>query len=251
MSDVDKGSATDDDTKNIDQNGAGSAGDDKGGKGESEHDIKKVNVEDLPPETQKIVKGFQASYTKEKQALKAKEDEVNELAKEAQTWKDWATKEQPKINEYNEWKKQQAEKGSANDGDADGDNDGDDDNDDVVADPKKYRKMAKDEADKVRGELDQKYSNTAGMIVHLMKVQQDNPDFKIDPQRVIDYATENNIPDIEKAFRGSYSEEIMQKKIDTAVAEKETELKNKYETKVHDLSLPGRTPRKVIKAKTR
>ena len=116
MSDVEKGSATDDVTKNIDQSGAGSDDDVKGGKGESEHDIKKVNVEDLPPETQKIVKGFQASYTKEKQALKAKEDEVNELAKEAQTWKDWATREQPKINEYNEWKKKQAEKGSTNDG---------------------------------------------------------------------------------------------------------------------------------------
>lgn len=217
-------------------------GDDKSNAG-NEYDIEKVKVEDLPPETQKIIKGFQASYTKEKQALKQKETEINEIAKEAQTWKDWAAKEKSKIEEFNEWKRKQLEKGSTTDGDDEVDDDG---SNSAVIDPKEYRKIAQEESSKRADELDKKYGATANMLVQMMKLQQNHPDFKIDPQRVLDYAQENQIPDIDKAFQGAYQEDIIQKKINDAVAEREQELKNKYDAKVHDLSMPGRTPRKVI-----
>jgi hypothetical protein len=198
-----------------------------------EFDIEKANVDELNEEAQKIIKGFQADYTQKTTALAEDRKELEDRAKSGEEWSNWYKENEPLVEEFNEWKKNK---------DLD---DGSDDDETIPT----------SEDAKVRSRIDgleTMYKTGFGMLLGLMKVQRENPDYNIDAEKVITYAQKENITNMDKAFKGAYSDDILKKTVAEGVEKAKKDWEEKHKTDVMSTNMPiGRETRKVIKAKKR
>lgn len=197
--------------------------------------IENPDVKDLNEEAQKIIKGFQSDYTQKTTKLADERKGLEEKATKGEEWSTWFKDNEPLVGEFNEWKKNK----DSGDGDLD-----------VSADS-----TVNEEGTKVKGQiknLETMYKTGFGMLLGLMKIQRGNPEYDIDAEKVITYAQKEGITDMEKAFKGAYSEEIITKRVKRGVEEAKLAWDEKHKTEVLSSKMPiGREVRTVIKAKKR
>jgi hypothetical protein len=227
-------------------------------------DLSKVKIDELPEEMRETVKGFQADYTKKTQAIKEKEKTIEGQEEQIETgkkWGEWYSRNQNTLAQYNEYAKNLTKDGNVhidNQPKVKIDNDDDDDNDMFSDDSKKVRKELKTDINTVRDEVKQQNSDTTkslnagmNMMVSLMKVVQDNEyDFKIDPEKVIQHAREEGIADMNKAVNSAYYNEIRDSEIKKGIEDGVAKEKEKLNLDVVTDNMPrGRTVIRTTKDK--
>ncbi len=223
-----------------------------------------VKVDDLPEEVRTIVKGFQSDYTKKTQAIADKEKTLvgkEEDIERGKKWGEWYSQNENTLAQYNEYAKNLSQDGNVHpdnktDKNKDGDGDGDGDEDLFSGDDsKKIKKELKGDIGKVRSELaQQKVDHNSvmqtgmDMMVSLMKVVQDNEfEFNVDPEKVIEFARKEGITDMKRAVASSYYGEIRDAEIKKGIEEGVKVEKEKLNLQVVTDGMPqGRKTLKVL-----
>jgi hypothetical protein len=232
-----------------------STGDDKDVKDDTSTDesldLDKVtdeSLKDLDEDTQKKIKGFQADYTKKTQALAEERKEIDRLktraarADELEHFLDT----DPLVKEFNEFKAKK-EKGESDSID--------DDDDEALTDPdvKKLKKSVA-QTQKEMNELTRATQVSNKMLVDLMSEIQSkrfrNLTFEISPQKVLNYARENNLVDMKRAIDGCYADDIKESEFAKRLEQEKEKWVEKEKTTVLTSTMPlGRQVRKVIARK--
>lgn len=208
-------------------------------------DIDKVDINSLSEEVQKVIKGFQADYTKKTQALSREKNDFKSEIEKAKEWNNWYDQYKPLIDEFNQWKKDKDNGTDTMKKDGTNDMNIDDDEPLTRAELNKIREEMND----FQNQTKEGFSQGFKMLVDLHALQKNNSDFEYDPKEVIKYAQENEIADIGKAFAGRYQKEIEALKIKKAV-EEEREKWEKEHLNVLGGNMPkGREVRKILAIK--
>lgn len=225
-----------------------------------------VKVDDLPEEVRNIVKGFQSDYTKKTQAISEREKGVTgkeEDIERGKKWGEWYQRNEGTLAQYNEYAKGLSQDGNVhpdnktdkNKGGDDGDGDGDDDLFSGDDDTKKIKKELKGDIGKIRSDLAQQkvdhdsvMQTGMDMMVSLMKVVQDNEfEFNVDPEKVIEFAKKEGITDMKRAVAGSYYGEIRDAEIKKGIEEGVKVEREKLNLQVVNNTMPqGRKTLKVL-----
>ena len=206
-------------------------------------DIEKVDVETLPEDVAKAVKGFQGDYTKKMQALADRVKEFEDKQKTDGDWNAWFKENEVKINRFN------AHEAKAEEEDASVTKNVTDDDDDGSGAINAVKQLEKNTNEKTR-QMETVFAEGFQMVVQLqalaVKAEKEGKPVP-DPERVIKYAQDNGLVDVKKAYEGAYSEEILEGKINKAVGDAKATWESKNQTDVLNQNMPqGRTVRKVL-----
>ncbi len=217
---------------------------------EDTQDLDKVDddkLKDLDEKTQKLIKGFQADYTKKTQKLADERKQFEDKLKVGEKW--WEFEQDPSnqkiVEEFNEYK---AKKLKDDEPDA-----ADDDDDDTSLDDPDVKKVKKSVAqmEKEMAEFKQVMQISLKMQNDLFSELQakdikDLP-FPIDPRKVVDHAKANNMVDMRKAIRDCYADEIKEHEFQNRLTAEKDKWVEQQKTNVLTPTMPqGRTVRKVL-----
>ena len=209
------------------------------GTAEVSFDISKVDINSLPDEYQKIIKGYQGDYTKKTQAISERSKEMQDKIATAEKWTGWYEQNKGLISEFNDWR------GKV---DLAGDDDDPDSNDNDEPLTASALKKLEKKIDERNTQSDNAFSQGFQMLVKLQGLQmRSGTDITPDPEKIIKYAKENSITDIEAAYEGAYKDEILTARIAKAVAVEKEKWESNNKADVLNANMPkGREVRKVL-----
>jgi hypothetical protein len=224
------------------------------GKGASDepYDLSKVNFDELSDKEKAVIRGFQKDYTQKTQKLSEEKKALKEKIEKADYYEQWHSDNTQGLKEYNDY----VEKVRAGQIKADTkssrehseiDTDTSYDADDVMG-SKDVKKVIAEQA-KTKKELEDLYQSGFNMLVDLFSVsgKDDYREVKVEPRKVIAYALQNKITNMDKAVQGCYDKELREVWFSTRLKEE----KDKWDEQqkagtVMSGTMPGRTVRKVL-----
>lgn len=224
------------------------------GKGASEepYDLGKVNFDELSEKEKAVIRGFQKDYTQKTQKLAEERKTLKEKVEKADYWEQWQSDNAQGIKEYNEYvEKVRAGQIKADTKSSKDSSDIDDtsyDAEDVMG-SKDVKKVIADQA-KTKKELEDLYQSGFNMLVDLFSVsgKDEYQEIKVEPRKVIAYALQNKITNMDKAVQGCYDKEIREVWFNNRLKEEKDKWdeQQKAGTVLSGTMPGGRTVRKVL-----